>query len=163
MCHWHNHLADQLLPIYNKPMVYYPLSVLMLAGIREVAVITTPDDQPQLQRLLGDGSQWGLQLSFITQPEPAGLAQAYILAEEFLAGGPSAMVLGDNIFFGKMNPNHLQARICFILNIIHLLKNVATHVIEIPVQGIWCWVGLGGPSAFRGVSKGGGEEPPNEI
>ena len=92
--------SKQLLPVYNKPMVYYPLSVLMLAGIREIAVITTPYDQPQFRRLLGDGSQWGLQLSFITQPEPAGLAQAYILAEEFLAGDPSAMVLGDNIFFG---------------------------------------------------------------
>ena len=93
-------VSKQLLPIYDKPMVYYPLSVLMLAGIREIAVITTPDDQSQFQRLLGDGSQWGLQLSFIVQPDPAGLAQAYILAEEFLAGAPSAMVLGDNIFFG---------------------------------------------------------------
>ena len=93
-------VSKQLLPIYDKPMVYYPLSVLMLAGIREIAVITTPDDQSQFQRLLGDGSQWGLQLSFIVQPNPAGLAQAYILAEEFLAGAPSAMVLGDNIFFG---------------------------------------------------------------
>ena len=93
-------VSKQLLPIYDKPMVYYPLSVLMLAGIREIAFITTPHDQSQYQRLLGDGSQWGLQLSFITQPEPAGLAQAYILAEEFLAGAPSAMVLGDNIFFG---------------------------------------------------------------
>lgn len=93
-------VSKQLLPIYDKPMVYYPLSVLMLAGIREIAVITTPDDKCQFQRLLGDGSQWGLQLSFIEQPDPAGLAQAYILAKEFLAGAPSAMVLGDNIFFG---------------------------------------------------------------
>jgi len=93
-------VSKQLLPVYNKPMVYYPLSVLMLTGIREIAIITTPDDQSQFQRLLGDGSQWGLQLSYIVQPNPAGLAQAYILAEEFLAGDPSAMVLGDNIFFG---------------------------------------------------------------
>lgn len=93
-------VSKQLLPIYDKPMVYYPLSVLMLAGIREIAVITAPDDQSQFQRLLGDGSQWGLQLSYIIQPNPAGLAQAYVLTEDFLTGAPSAMVLGDNIFFG---------------------------------------------------------------
>jgi len=93
-------VSKQLLPVYDKPMVYYPLSVLMLTGIREVAIITTPDDQFQFQRLLGDGSQWGMALTYITQPEPAGLAQAYILAEDFLDGAPSAMVLGDNIFFG---------------------------------------------------------------
>jgi len=93
-------VSKQLLPVHDKPMVYYPLSVLMLAGIREIAVITTPDDQPQFRRLLGDGAAFGLQLSYITQPSPDGLAQAYLLAETFLDGAPSAMVLGDNIFFG---------------------------------------------------------------
>jgi glucose-1-phosphate thymidylyltransferase len=93
-------VSKQLLPVYDKPMIYYPLSALMLAGIREIAVITTPQDQEQFQRTLGDGSQWGLELTYIVQPSPDGLAQAYLLAEEFLAGAPSAMVLGDNIFFG---------------------------------------------------------------
>jgi len=93
-------ISKQLLPIYDKPMIYYPLSVLMLAGIREVAVITTPHDQEQFIRLLGNGAQWGMSLTYITQPTPDGLAQAYLLAEDFLAGAPSAMILGDNIFFG---------------------------------------------------------------
>jgi glucose-1-phosphate thymidylyltransferase len=93
-------VSKQLLPIYDKPMVYYPLSVLMLAGIQEIAVITTPEDQEQFVRLLGDGSQWNVKLTFISQPSPDGLAQAFILAEDFLDGAPSAMVLGDNIFYG---------------------------------------------------------------
>lgn len=93
-------VSKQLMPIYDKPMIYYPLSVLMLAGINEIALITTPQDQAQFQRLLGDGSQWGLSLTYIEQPSPDGLAQAYLLAEDFLDGAPSAMVLGDNIFFG---------------------------------------------------------------
>jgi glucose-1-phosphate thymidylyltransferase len=102
-------VSKQLMPVYDKPMIYYPLSVLMLSGIREIAVITTPDDQAQFKRLLGDGSQWGLELCYIEQPSPDGLAQAYILAEDFLAGAPSAMVLGDNIFFGHGLPEMLDA------------------------------------------------------
>ena len=93
-------LSKQLLPIYDKPMIYYPLSVLMLAGIRDIAVITTPEDQAQFIRTLGDGGQWGISLTYLEQPSPDGLAQAYLLAEGFLAGAPSAMVLGDNLFFG---------------------------------------------------------------
>ena len=100
-------LSKQLLPIYDKPMIYYPLSVLMLTGIREIAIITTPTDQAQFQALLGDGGQWGLALTYIVQPSPDGLAQAYLLAEDYLDGAPSAMVLGDNIFFGHGLPEQL--------------------------------------------------------
>jgi glucose-1-phosphate thymidylyltransferase len=93
-------LSKQLLPLYDKPMVYYPLSVLMLAGLREIAIITTPDDQEQFRRLLRDGAQWGMRFTYIVQDRPEGLAQAYLLAREFLAGAASTMVLGDNVFFG---------------------------------------------------------------
>lgn len=98
-------VSKQLLPIYDKPMIYYPLSVIMLAGVREIALITTPQDQDQFRRLLGDGSQWGVTFDYIVQPKPEGLAQAYLLAEEFLAGAPSTMILGDNIFFGQGLPD----------------------------------------------------------
>ncbi|MGR3540302.1 MAG: glucose-1-phosphate thymidylyltransferase RfbA [Hasllibacter sp.] len=100
-------ISKQLLPVYDKPMIYYPISVLMLAGIREVCIITTPEDAAQFGRALGDGSQWGMRFTFVQQPSPDGLAQAYLLAEDFLAGAPSALVLGDNIFFGHGLPGML--------------------------------------------------------
>jgi glucose-1-phosphate thymidylyltransferase len=101
--------SKQLLPVYDKPMIYYPLSVLLLADVREVLIITTPEDQAAFKRLLGDGSQLGCRFEFIAQPRPDGLAQAYILGETFIAGAPSVMVLGDNIFFGQNFTGSLQA------------------------------------------------------
>ncbi len=102
-------VSKQLLPVYDKPMIYFPLSVLMLAGLREIAIITTAEDQSQFMRLLGDGAQWGLTLTYIVQPSPDGLAQAYLLARDFLDGSPSTLVLGDNIFFGHGLPEMLAS------------------------------------------------------
>jgi glucose-1-phosphate thymidylyltransferase len=101
-------VSKQLMPVYDKPMIYYPLSTLMLAGIREILIITTPEDQSAFQKLLGDGAGWGLKLQYVVQPSPDGLAQAFLLAEDFLAGSPACLILGDNIFHAEGLIRRLQ-------------------------------------------------------
>jgi glucose-1-phosphate thymidylyltransferase len=116
-------ISKQLLPVYDKPMIYYPLSILMMAGIRDILIITTPRDQASFQDLLGDGSQWGIALTYAVQPEPGGLAQAFLIGRDFVGDDPSCLILGDNIFYGH--------------GLIHQLRSASAHADGATVFGYW--------------------------
>lgn len=116
-------VSKQLMPVYDKPMIYYPIAILMLAGIRDILIITTPEDQPQFKRVLANGESWGINLEYIVQPSPDGLAQAFILAEDFLQGAPSCLILGDNIFYGH--------------GLVQLLKKASSEESGATVFGYW--------------------------
>lgn len=124
--------SKQLMPVYDKPMIYYPLSTLMLAGIREVLIISTPRDIPSFQALLGDGTQWGMEFSYAVQPSPDGLAQAYIIGADFVQGGPSALILGDNIFYG----NSITDRLTSAMARPHGASVFAYHVMDPQRYGV---------------------------
>lgn len=113
-------VSKQLMPVYDKPMIYYPLTVLMSAGIREILIITTPHDQAAFKHLLQDGKQWGLDIHYAVQAEPEGIAQALIIAEEFLDGSPSALILGDNLFFGAEFSSLMKQSTDYDLSLIHI-------------------------------------------